>query len=158
MSDGLRPLQGTVLDRLLDPVPERERSRKESLARLRAAVRRDLEALLNTRRRCLDWPADAAELDSSLLAYGVPEFTGTGLAAREAQEAYCRMLERTIRRLEPRLLQVEVRRTESADPLDPTLRFRISALMHAEPAPEPLVLDSALDPATQSLAVRSRDD
>jgi len=158
LSDGRRPLLGSVLDRLLDPGPEREASRRESLAALRASVRRDLEALLNTRRRCLDWPADAAELNTSLLAFGVPDFTGTDLATVAAQDAYCRMIERTIRRFEPRLLSVEVARVANADPLDPTLRFRISALMHAEPAPEPLVLDSSLDPATRSLFVRGSDD
>ncbi len=37
--------------------------------------------------------------------------------------------------------------------LDRTLRFRIDALMYADPAPEPIVFDSVLDPASRQVAV-----
>jgi type VI secretion system protein ImpF len=155
MNAGDAPVLDSVLDRLLAPVGSGP-PRPAGLAELRASVHRDLEALLNTRRRCRSWPAELGELDSSLLAYGVPDFTGTDLVTTAAQDAYCRVLERTIRRFEPRFVTVKVERLANLDALDSTLRFRISALMYAEPAPEPLVLDSALDPATRSIAVRSR--
>ena len=51
----------------------------------RTEVRRDLEDLLNTRRRNLVLPAGLAEIGTSLLAYGVPDFSGAGPAADIAQ-------------------------------------------------------------------------
>ena len=41
-----------------------------------------------------------------------------------------------------------------AGPLDRTLRFRIDGLLRAEPAPEPVVFDSALQPATGNVEVK----
>jgi type VI secretion system protein ImpF len=42
----------------------------------------------------------------------------------------------------------------NADPLDRTLRFRINAMLRAEPAPEPVVFDSALQPTTGNVEVK----
>ena len=60
----------------------------------------------------------------------------------------------TIRRFEPRFQQVDVKMLENFDPLDRTLRFRIDALLRAEPAPEPVVFDSSMQPATCNVQVR----
>ena len=40
------------------------------------------------------------------------------------------------------------------EPLDRTLRFRINGLLRAEPAPEPVTFDSALQPATGNVEVK----
>src|SRR3954470_18006227 len=73
-----QPLVPSVLDRLLDDAPETTtepaRSRAQLLRDLKQSVRRDLEDLLNTRRRHLDLPPGLAELDHSPLAYGIPDF------------------------------------------------------------------------------------
>jgi type VI secretion system protein ImpF len=154
-----KPLLQSVLDRLLATGrPPEAQARDHSLKELRENVRRDLERLLNTRRTSLTWPAELAELEDSLLSYGLADFTGTDLATAEAQDAYCRTLERTIRRFEPRFISVQVERVANTDPVDPMLRFRISALLHAEPEPEPLILDSAMDPATRNISFRKRHD
>lgn len=161
MSAPARPLLQSVLDRLVAtgrPAEAPEPSRDGSLKELHDNVRRDLERLLNTRRTSLTWPAELTELEDSLLSYGLADFTGTDLATSEAQDAYCRTLERTIRHFEPRFVSVQVERVSSNDPVDPMLRFRVSALLHAEPEPEPLVLDSALDPATRNISFRKRHD
>jgi type VI secretion system protein ImpF len=157
-----QPLLPSVLDRLLDANPDQQRdppkSRGQYLAELRYAVRRDLEALLNTRERCRSWPADQTELDDSLLAYGISDFTAASLGSDDQREAFRRDVEAVIRRSEPRFVSVDVILLDNAEPLDRTLRFRIEALMHADPAPEPVVFDSFLDPASRSVSVVSKSD
>ena len=154
------PLLPSVLDRLLDDAPDRSVdppvSRGQALAELRRAVGRDLENLLNTRQRCKAPPADLKELDRSLVNYGIPDFTGADMATVEKRDAFRAQVERLIRRLEPRFVEVTVRMLDNIDPEDRTLRFRIEALMYADPAPEPIVLDSVLEPVSRNFSVRDR--
>ena len=42
---------------------------------------------------------------------------------------------------------------ENPEPGDRTLRFRIDALLRADPSPEPVIFDSTLEPATHQFAV-----
>ena len=154
-----QPLVPSVLDRLLDDEPEvkREaaRTRNQLLRELKLSVRRDLENLLNTRRRCLGWPADLTELERSLLNYGIPDFMGANLAAVEGREQFCQALQGVIRTYESRFKAVKVRLLDNGDPLDRTLRFHIDALLRADPAPEPVVFDSAVEPGTGTIQVKS---
>lgn len=154
-----QPLQPSVLDRLLDDHPDKSvdppKSRGQSLAELRAAVRRDLEILLNTRHRCRSWHSDLKELKASLLNYGIPEFTSANMASDTAREEFRFAIEEVIRRCEPRFQTVEVVLLDNADRLDRTIRFRIEALMFADPAPEPVVFDSAMEPSTHTVLVKS---
>ena len=157
-----QPLLSSVLDRLIDTNPELSRdpppTRGHHMAMLRASVRRDIEALLNTRRRCLGWPAGLSELERSTIGYGIPDFTGANMGAPAQQEAFLREVERTIARFEPRFKRVKVTPRAAVDELDRTLRFRIFAEMYAEPAPEPLVFDSVLDPSSRNFTVASADN
>jgi type VI secretion system protein ImpF len=149
----------SVFDRLLDDDPTRgedlHKTRGNALAELRDALRRDLEALLNTRPCSTTWEAGLAELDYSILNYGVATVTNAELSANENREQFRGAVERAIRRFEPRFLKVSVTLTEDTDRIDRTLRFRIEALVRAEPAPEPLVFDSIVDPSTQGITVLS---
>jgi type VI secretion system protein ImpF len=43
---------------------------------------------------------------------------------------------------------------ENSDALDRTLRFRIDALLYAEPAPEPVVFDSQLEPSSATIEIK----
>lgn len=151
------PLLMSVLDRLLTgDTPQGRMGRGQYLSSLRRSVRRDLEALLNTRQRCLSWPPDLEELATSAVAYGVPDFTAMNVASDVERDNLRASIEDLIRRFEPRFKQVSVSIRENADTLDRTLRFRIDAIMHAEPMPEHLVFDSFVDPASR--AVRIRED
>jgi type VI secretion system protein ImpF len=156
------PLLPSVLDRLLDDRPEESqdpaRNRGQNLAILRDAVRRDLEALLNTRRRCLSPPQGLDELATSLVEYGVPEFLVMNAQSGEVREQFRRAVEQVIRRFEPRFHTVNVKLIEDSAQLDRTLRFRIDALMYADPAPEYVSFDSNLNPASHSFSVVGRDD
>ncbi len=155
-----QPLQPSVLDRLIDENPDQEsdrpKSRGQSLAELRAAVRRDLEAVLNTRHRCRSWPSDLTELERSLLNYGIPEFTSANMATETQRRIFRDSIEDAIRRCEPRFQTVEVILLENADQTDRTVRFRIEALIYADPAPEPIVFDSVIEPSTHNVSVIGR--
>jgi type VI secretion system protein ImpF len=124
------------------------------LRELKLSVRRDLENLLNTRRRCESWPEHLTELERSLVNYGIPDVTGLDLAGARNRQDFQRLLEAVIRRSEPRFKTVTVEMFDNVNPLDRTLRFRIDALLYAEPAPEPVVFDSALEPATGNVEIK----
>ncbi len=63
-------------------------------------------------------------------------------------------IEQTIRQFEPRLAQVRVILIDSDNTQDATLRLRIEALLRIEPAPEPIVFDTLVDPATAEVQVK----
>ena len=69
------------------------------------------------------------------------------------REAFARQIEAIIRENEPRLVRVAIELTANPDPKDRTLRFRIDALLRADPAPEPVVFDSTVEPVTTQFAV-----
>jgi type VI secretion system protein ImpF len=147
----------SVLDRLLDDEPdakrELEKSRNQVLRELKQSVRRDLENLLNTRWRCKKWPDDLDELELSLANYGIPDITGADLGGPR-REQFRQIMERVIQHFEPRFERVSVDVLDNADPADRTLRFRIDAMLRAEPAPEPVVFDSSLEPSTGTVEVK----
>jgi type VI secretion system protein ImpF len=153
-----QPLLPSVLDRLLDDDPQVQRepakSRHQVLADLKHTVRRDLEDLLNTRRRCLPWPAEWKDLERSLVNYGMPDFTGANRVVVDQREDLRRLIEVIVRTWEPRFQSVRVHLLDNVEPLDRTLRFRIDALLRADPAPEPIVFDTALEPGSVAFEVK----
>ena len=153
-----QPLIPSVLDRLIDERPDETReapkTRNQALREVKQSLQRDLENLLNTRRRATGWPADLTELELSLANYGIPDIAGADLGSAENREQFARSVADTIRRFEPRFQHVDVSMLQNADPLERTLRFRIDALLRAEPAPEPVVFDSSMQPATCNVQVR----
>ncbi|MGE0756112.1 MAG: type VI secretion system baseplate subunit TssE, partial [Pirellulaceae bacterium] len=108
-----QPLIPSVLDRLLDDEPEKTheapRSRNQVLREMKQSVRRDLENLLNTRWRCVAFPANLDEMDLSLVNYGIPDFTGVNMAAPSERERMRQIIERIVRKFEPRFKSVKVK-------------------------------------------------
>lgn len=157
MRDSGARVKLSVLDRLLDDAPEMERdkplSATDALAVLRRAVRRDLEALLNARRRFASVPSIYPELANSSFGFGLPDFTSGALSEASSREALRKEIERSIRQFEPRLVHVSVSLVQSEDELDTTLHFRIEALLHADPAPEPISFDTVVNAATTDIEV-----
>jgi type VI secretion system protein ImpF len=147
----------SVFDRLLDDDPGNPRDQRltagRALEELRNAIRRDLEALLNTRPCSTTWSAEFSELSSSILNYGAMSVTGAELGSDDNRERFRAAVEQAIRRFEPRFLRVSVALVEDVERIDRTIRFRIEALVEAKPMPEPLVFDSVLDPSTQGVTV-----
>jgi type VI secretion system protein ImpF len=151
-------VQAPLLDRLIDDAPDQQRdppvSAGDSLVALRNSVRRDLEALLNARRRWRSWPAHMTQLATSPLGYGIPDFASGAFNEARRQEELRSEIEETIRRFEPRFLSVRVHLVDTQERLETTLRLRIEAMLHAEPAPEAVTFDTLVDPTTDDVVVR----
>lgn len=151
-------VQAPLLDRLIDDAPDQQRdppmSAGDSMIALRNSVRRDLEALLNARRRWRSWPSHLTQLATSPLGYGIPDFASGAFNDARRREDLRIEIEDTIRRFEPRFMSVRVQLVDTQERLDTTLRLRIEAMLHAEPAPEAVVFDTLLDPTTDDVVVR----
>lgn len=151
-------VQAPLLDRLIDDAPDQERdpvlSAADSMVALRVSVRRDLEALLNARRRWRSVPPRMTQLATSPLNYGIPDFASGAFNDARRREELRLEIEDTIRRFEPRFLSVRVQLVDTKERLETTLRLRIEAVMHAEPAPETVTFDTLVDPTTDDITVR----
>jgi type VI secretion system protein ImpF len=152
-------LQDSVWDRLLDPSPVRGEgvgaSELGEVERIKDAVRRDLEWLLNSRRSPIDIPEGMDALRTSLVMYGLPDFTGITSGDVSERDRLQKILEQVIHDFEPRLSDVKV----AFDPGDQdrsraALHYRVSALLRLDPAPEPIVFDTVLDLRNRAFSVR----
>lgn len=152
-----RRVMKSILDRLIDDDPgsadPATREPSQELRDLKQSVRRDLENLLNTRWSLLPPIDGIPELDQSLMNYGIVDCTAANLGVPAEREKYCQHIAAVIRRYEPRFKSVKVQLLRNRDPGDRTLLFRIDAVLYAEPAPEPVVFDSRLEPASSTFEV-----
>ncbi|MGA3001273.1 MAG: type VI secretion system baseplate subunit TssE [Acetobacteraceae bacterium] len=154
-------VQLPLLDRLIDDAPDRERdppmAATEAMQHLRQSVRRELEALLNARRRWKSPPRELSELAGSPIGYGIPDFAA-GVFNNQGERDRLRLeIEATIRRFEPRFLSVRVHLTDNEQRLDASLRLRIEAVLHAEPAPEQVTFDTIVDTVNDNVRIRDNE-
>jgi type VI secretion system protein ImpF len=150
----------SLLDRLCDDdtdsSSDRPMSRYQSIRQLKASLVRDMSALLNTKRRENEVPDEFVELNQSLLAYGLPDFTSYALRSPMEQNRLRREVESTIRRFEPRLLGVTVH-LETRGEFDSGVRFRVDAQLKMEPEPEPVRFDTILEVDTSHFTIASEN-
>ena len=150
-------LQTSLLDRLIDDEPELTRdppmTRTQELIAIRNGFRRDLEALLNTRRLCRTPPPEYKSLAEALPSYGVEDFVGAPLSTLEQRQDLAAAVEKTIRIFEPRFASVKVTLIKSRDPAERRQAIRIEAVARLEHGPEPVVFETAIDPSTRSFQV-----
>lgn len=156
-SDNEIRITPSVLDRLIDYEPEVSRdplaSRSKSLRQLKQSVKRDIEWLLNTRRLADELPPDLTELQNSVAAYGLPDFTNASIKSPADHNRLRRALEVAISTFEPRLEDVTVV-LEPAREGSRMMIFRIDARLKVEPAPEPVTFDTVLQLDSGEYAVR----
>lgn len=148
----------SVIDRLCDARPDQDRDRPlqaaDTVAGLRAAVIRDLEALLNARRPWRSVPDRYPLLRTSPLGFGLTDFTAGSYNDPEQQEVLRAEVEEAIRQFEPRLTDVQVRLVQDPAPLSATLALRVDALLMIEPAPEAVSFDTVVDVTTADVLLR----
>jgi type VI secretion system protein ImpF len=153
-----KQLLPSVLDRLIDLDPrstqEAPQGRNQVLRELKQSVRRDLEELLNTRRRPFLPPERLTELNRSILRYGIPDLADVNIGTGAGREAFRRAVEDAVRIGEPRFKSVKVQLLDKGRE-DRTLHFRIEALMWADPAPEQVAFDTVLDPVSTGFSVKA---
>ena len=123
----------SVLDRLLEfnpGVPDDLHT--EDLRQYAKSINRDLEWLLNTRRAVERLPPEHKELNRSLAAYGLPDFSDEEI--NNSAEGVRRAIEATIRTFEPRLSEVSVALVaKGAGERERALIFRVEAHLRVEP-------------------------
>jgi type VI secretion system protein ImpF len=147
----------SVLDRLIDLNPKNESepppSRNQSVRQLRAALKRDLEWLLNTRRIPEPAPDALKEVAHSLYNYGLPDLVSFGVHNTKDQLRLAWLLESTISIFEPRLQDVTVT-LEPVAGQNRVLRFLIQGLLRMDPAPEQISFDTVLELSSGEYQVR----
>ena len=151
------PVTLSVLDRLIDQEPERKLepplTRAQSLRELKAALRRDLEWLLNTRRTIEESPASLKELERSLYNYGLPDVSSLYLRSSNDQDTLLKAIRVAINYFEPRLLNIKVALEPAADDAR-VIRFSIEGLLRMDPAPEHVFFDTMLEPMSGQYQVK----
>jgi type VI secretion system protein ImpF len=145
----------SVLDRLIDYEPRESRepakSHSLSIKELKQSVLRDLEWLLNTRHG-FEVPESLEEATRSVVAYGLPDFTGISVQSQSELNRVARDIENAIRFFEPRFLELHII-FEPFSPLDRRIRFRIDARLDVEPTPEPITFDTVLSSGSGKFTV-----
>ncbi len=153
-----KAIQLGLLDRLLDFEPDVRAevpiSRAESLRRFRAAVKRDLEALLNTVRISFEIPESCPELKKSLLNYGLPDISSMSLQSPSDERRLLRGLELAIETFEPRLGRAKVTSSETVTSSMQAVRFHVEALLLIDPAPERIAFDTVLEISKGAYSVK----
>jgi type VI secretion system protein ImpF len=155
-----RTVRQSLLDRLIDDQPQVGTDPvmgfQESRDRVLASLRRDLEALLNTRRGPDTSPEEFEELQRSVLHYGLPDI---GEVSQDSADAHARLLRQVkdaITTFEPRLTQIRVERIP--EPAEGggrrEVRFVIHGLLRMDPNPEQVVFDTVLELASGEYEVR----
>lgn len=151
-----RPDRGlpSLLDRLIDDEPDATFDAAPppfGATGAKAALARDLEALLNTR------VSDVTAIDAfplaaqSIVTFGIPDFSGLSLLSADDCETLRDRVRRTIGTHEPRLTQVRV--TLDALPGgERKLRFRVDAVLR-KPYEAPVRFDAVLDLASSAYRV-----
>jgi type VI secretion system protein ImpF len=139
----------SILDRLIDNEPhtpaDPPMTRPQSVRHLKAALRRDLEWLLNTRRIAMEIEAEHPELAASLFHYGLPDVTALSFTNPKDRIKLLRTLESTIRTFEPRISNVKVVPVDSGEAgVRQMLRFQVEGLLRMDPAPEQISFDTVL--------------
>lgn len=155
--DKKKKLRPSILDRLLDNDPNNsvdvDPDQHQKLKDLRNSVRRDLVNLLNSRFRMIEPDDDLVEVKKSLLNYGLPDLATVNISDKVKRKEFIDHLETVLIEFEPRFKSVKVSYMENSDTLDRTLRFRIDAILYADPSPEMVVFDSILEPVTRTVEV-----
>ncbi len=138
----------SFLDRLSEPRIGNE------LTALREGIRRDLEALLNARRRLLSTPGEYDALEGSLLDYGLDDFSQESHHSETFRDDFVDAVERLIHRFEPRIGRFGVSVQHDAEQLDRTLRFRITGIVSLGGMAQEILFDSHVDPVRGQFVIQ----
>ena len=117
-------------------------------------MRRDLESLLNTRYHVTKPPDALYEVEKSLLNYGLPDLATINITDAKKRDEFTAKLQSTLIEYEPRFKSVKVSYIDNKDDTDRTLRFRIDAVIYADPLPQVVVFDSILESVTRTVSVK----
>ena len=146
-----RTVLPSLLDRLTDEALDRSTdapmTAEASVQAFRAAVQRDVAALLNTRRTIVEVPTEYGELLRSVHEFGVPDTTAVAIGSRQGRDSLVASLQDALERFEPRLGAPRVRIVDIAQVHAPQVRFTVEATLRMDPSPESVTFDAVLEVA-----------
>jgi len=156
-------LQPSLLDRLTDEEPHRDKESREqrvlSPRQLRSSVIRDLQWLLNAvDLASVQDLSPYPQVVDSVLNYGLPDLAGKNVSGLEVS-ALEESLKLIIRRFEPRILpdSLEVRAVVDADSMSHNaVRFDIEGELWGQPLPQQLYLKTEVDLESGAFEVSER--
>jgi type VI secretion system protein ImpF len=152
------PVTLSVLDRLIDSEPDQLQepplTRAQSLRDLRAALRRDLEWLFNTRCTIDEPPESMRELERSVYNYGISDTSSLSVRSPKDQEYLTKSIKNAITFFEPRMMAVKVTIEPATEEVH-GLHFSIEGLLRMDPTPEPVFFDTVLEPSSGEYKVKS---
>ena len=152
-----RPVQQSVLDRLVvddDVAYGPTATRAQSVRDLKAAVRRDLEWLLNTRAVAYPPREALTELKASVYNYGLGDITSISADDPRGRARLRQMIETSILTFEPRLAAPQVIEITTNTRESRQIRFQIEAVLKLDPSPERVSFDTVLDVATGQYLIK----
>jgi len=149
-----RPVQQSVLDRLIGDDSDVYITRAQSVRDLKAAVRRDLEWLLNTRSIAVAPAEGLVEVRNSVYIYGLGDITSISADDPKGRAKLRHMIELAIALFEPRLEAAQVSETSNSSRGSRQIRFSIEAILKLDPSPEQVSFDTVFDAATGQYAVK----
>ena len=145
----------SLLDRLFDDAPDQTDDLADDAYRAGAStqqsLKRDLEALLNTRRPYTAW---ADQVGGSVASFGLPDITTEDFSSPTSRAAIARNIAQCVQRFEPRLSKVEV----EFDPFGSVVsgvRFRIRAILKDSDEKRPVEYGARLRPLDRNIIVDS---
>ena len=148
----------SVLDRLLDDSPKEQVENQSllffDLNRLKRAVARDMEALLNSRHVDLDEEIERYPYArNSVIDYGITDLSSLSLLD-PGDRAYLRdKIRITVERHEPRLGTVRVS-LDAPVGTERMLRFRVDAFLKILPTRPPVSFDATLQLSSNSCQIK----
>jgi len=158
--DANAPVRLSVLDRLLDDEPkvksEVPLTRSASLAKVKTAVRRDLENLLNTRRTPDILPEGCVEVLRSVYVYGLPDITSLPANYLYEHGKLLQTIELAVTTFEARLEGVRVTLAPVSG-MSRVLHFSIAGMLRIDPLPEHVVYDASLELTSLEVQVSGED-
>lgn len=152
-----RPLQFSVLDRLLLGEDDKREVGEDDEDQLRRFVLRDLQWLLNTRHTLQRELSGYPNLQHSVMAYGFVDITSIGKDSAVSRTRLLSQVEETLSLFEPRLSNLRVSVPTVADGLRHQLRFIISGALRADPLPIQFSLDTVIDKLRGAVDVTDQD-
>jgi len=143
-----------VLDRLLEQNRDADFRKSHHIVRcIRESIRRDMENLFNTRYCIISPPEEYTNLDDSVLNFGLPDLSTINMTTFDNRNEFCRRMEKTILKFEPRIKTVKVKTEASLDNENPTIHFRVEATLNVNPLQELIIFESLLNPVNQTVDV-----
>ncbi len=130
-------LTPSILDRLVDPELMGGLLHGFDLRHMIDCVRRDLEALLNTRRSVVADPEAFPEVADSVVTYGMPDMSLLTAASAAERLEIGKLVEAVVARFEPRLRDITASLVDSkAAGEEQTVSFHIQAKLAVDPSPD----------------------